>query len=76
MTITQECHWDATFAILTRQFKVVSKDGAGRILNVVGAESVIFQHHETITMHCDIPQWPDTKDDFEITVHPMLIEDF
>jgi hypothetical protein len=29
-----------------------------------------------ISMHCDVPRWPDTKDDFEITVHPMLIEDF
>ncbi len=29
-----------------------------------------------ITMHCDVPRWPDAKDDFEITVHPMLIEDF
>jgi len=29
-----------------------------------------------ISMHCDVPRWPDSKDDFEITVHPMLIEDF
>lgn len=29
-----------------------------------------------ITMHCDVPRWPDAKDDFEITVHPLMIEDF
>jgi len=29
-----------------------------------------------IHMHCDIPNWPDSKEDFEIVVHPMLIEDF
>jgi hypothetical protein len=29
-----------------------------------------------ISMHCDVPRWPDSKDDFEITVFPMLIEDF
>ncbi len=29
-----------------------------------------------ISMHCDVPWWPDSKNDFEITVFPMLIEDF
>ncbi len=29
-----------------------------------------------ITLLCDIPRWPDAKDDFEINVQPMLIEDF
>jgi hypothetical protein len=29
-----------------------------------------------ISMHCDVPRWPDSKDDFEINIFPMLIEDF
>ena len=29
-----------------------------------------------IRMHCDVPRWPDAKDDFEITVYPLMLEDF
>ena len=28
-----------------------------------------------INLHCDVPNWPDIKDDFEITVQPLLIEE-